>query len=230
MMPPRKAFTLIELLVVVAILALLVAILMPSAQVARELGRRTACLSNEHQIMLAAYAYTTANESRLPCGYRSAPYATWDQLLLPYGATLNLLICPSQVNGTRHYWANSNFANGYANDTTGRQTGVIGWNGYSAGLWEIPKPGTTIAFTEVRDQFADYAYGGVSVPGGGWASCLLVYEDLFILQYIHLEQENVAFCDGHVAPFPFEELLAPAAGNGDYTVETSFAMFRRVKQ
>jgi prepilin-type N-terminal cleavage/methylation domain-containing protein len=51
------AFTLIELLVVVAIIALLVAILLPSLSKARTQGKNAACLSNLHQIGLASSAY-----------------------------------------------------------------------------------------------------------------------------------------------------------------------------
>ena len=53
----RKAFTLVELLVVVSIIALLVAILLPSLRAARESARRAACLSNLRQLSMGALAY-----------------------------------------------------------------------------------------------------------------------------------------------------------------------------
>jgi len=53
----RPAFTLIELLVVVAIIALLIAILLPSLGRAREQGRRTACLANCRAISMTANIY-----------------------------------------------------------------------------------------------------------------------------------------------------------------------------
>jgi prepilin-type N-terminal cleavage/methylation domain-containing protein len=63
---PRAAFTLIEVLVVVAIIALLVAILLPSLNSARELSRRGACATHQHQIMLGLAMYTQDFKGALP--------------------------------------------------------------------------------------------------------------------------------------------------------------------
>jgi len=65
---PRRAFTLIELLVVVAIIALLLAILLPNLAAAREQGRRAKCLSNLKNIASTAvqYAQEDRNEQFVP--------------------------------------------------------------------------------------------------------------------------------------------------------------------
>ena len=63
-------FTLVELLVVVGIIAILVALLLPALQKAQEQARRTACLSNMHQIGLAMMMYGHDNKSWVPPRHR----------------------------------------------------------------------------------------------------------------------------------------------------------------
>ncbi|MEI8195683.1 MAG: prepilin-type N-terminal cleavage/methylation domain-containing protein [Phycisphaerae bacterium] len=66
---PRRGFTLIELLVVVAIIALLIAILLPSLGRAKEQAKAVQCLSNLKQMASASFAYADNNNGRFPSAY-----------------------------------------------------------------------------------------------------------------------------------------------------------------
>jgi prepilin-type N-terminal cleavage/methylation domain-containing protein len=62
----RNGFTLVELLVVISIIAILLAVLMPSLSKARDQARRIVCASQEKQLATGCFAYAMANNSRTP--------------------------------------------------------------------------------------------------------------------------------------------------------------------
>ncbi len=95
----RKGFTLIELLVVIAIIGVLIALLLPAVQSAREAARRAQCTNNLKQLALAAHNYHDAVNS-FPTGMYLHPVfgppelawnnSSWLVLLLPQYEQQNL--------------------------------------------------------------------------------------------------------------------------------------------
>jgi prepilin-type N-terminal cleavage/methylation domain-containing protein len=91
--PGPRGFTLVELLVVIAIIGVLVALLLPAVQAAREAARRTACLNNVTQLGLSLHNFEFHFET-LPAGVTNADgpirnepkgtHVSWIVKILPY--------------------------------------------------------------------------------------------------------------------------------------------------
>ena len=79
-----RGFTLVELLVVIAIVSILVALLLPAVQSAREAARRVSCINNVKQLTLACLHYDS-HHGALPYARKAdlLDAYTWTQLILP---------------------------------------------------------------------------------------------------------------------------------------------------
>jgi prepilin-type N-terminal cleavage/methylation domain-containing protein len=84
----RSAFTLVELLVVIAIIGVLVALLLPAVQAAREAARRSQCQNNLKQIGLGLQMHHDA-KGAFPAGANMGEGSMWSYFILPFMESTN---------------------------------------------------------------------------------------------------------------------------------------------
>ncbi|MCG2685419.1 MAG: DUF1559 domain-containing protein, partial [Planctomycetales bacterium] len=83
------AFTLVELLVVITIIGILIALLLPAVQAAREAARQVQCINNLKQIGLAIHGFHEA-KGALPPTRSSCSHSTWAAEIWPFIEGQNL--------------------------------------------------------------------------------------------------------------------------------------------
>ncbi len=207
-----KGFTLIELLVVISIIAILMGILMPVLNKARQQTNKLICTSNMRQIGIATQVYVIDSNYRLPpssCRITDSN-KYWLSVLSKYTREQLLFHCPSDKSDNFVDWDRplneqqdrrySSFAvNALLDPVCFRYGGTT--NQYNC-VDKICKPMYCIWISEAPDtenfQSADH------IHPESWEGSV-EYAKTFIAFDRHMGKSNYLFADGHVETLKFED-------------------------
>ena len=199
----QRAFTLVELLVVIAIIGILIALLLPAIQAARESARRVNCASNMRQIGLAMNQFCDAHQGQFPETSHTNLARSWIFTLAPFMESCDQIrICPTDPKAVdrRSALMSSYVMNGYL--------ATPGIPGAITNFKRLQAKSKTIEVFEIADAApvdpsADHVHSydwftnSEVKAGRTWAD--INYD---ITTSRHSEAANYLYADGHVELIP----------------------------
>jgi prepilin-type N-terminal cleavage/methylation domain-containing protein/prepilin-type processing-associated H-X9-DG protein len=194
----RRGFTLIELLVVISIIGILVGLLLPAVQSAREAGRRTQCASNMRNVGLAILQYVNSKNTFPPAGEFCEDATTLTSLT---SGTID----PSQ-----------SVINGFMPGGTARATAVPMYS------WVVP----ILPYMEANDMFNQWTMfpPGTSATGNGAVS----YYDPTNYIAGQASNFTIANTAIGVLKCPDDVSAQPNQGNLSYAVNGGFSLWHAI--
>lgn len=223
----KAGFTLVELLVVIGIIALLISLLLPSLNRAREQAKVVQCMSNQRQIALAATQYVTENKGYFPVFV--LPFNVnnwWPSMLKRYLGNDAVFFCPVElgpgpmnvynVNGAFWMFQYFNSSGQPLYGATQQKTRITNIRNSSS---------VVLLFEDTTDvipsrYIADPLLGGSVHPG--FTYIVTPYDGRYHAGRHFFGQDagngnsyglmNIAFVDGHVGTYSMKEYVRNLAG------------------
>ena len=207
----RAGFTLVELLVVVAIIAILIAMLLPALAGARDAAKATQCLTNLRTAGQAITSYHNDNDGRYPLSSHTTgslgDESSWLITLEPHGVTREMRRCPidpARDERISSYVTNDHFEPLVAgidyNPFTGRTLPGGRRIAYTR-IFQIPMPSETVYAAEAAGEGAvDHLH---SI---GWARADQIAQWIAVER--HRGGANYLFADGHAQALAWAHVRA----------------------
>jgi len=204
----NNGFTLIELLVVISIIALLLGILLPSLNKAKQLARKLVCSSNMRQMGIALNTYLIDSDDRLPDSscYVSDPQKYWIAILSRHLGEQLLFRCPSDKSKNFVDW----------NRPLDEQPDDSRWSSFSLNaLLDSKSPRYSGRYNRVKairkPQYCIY----VAECPSSWTSADHIHPENWFYNIElakgqiawdrHSEKSNYLFADGHAELLEIEQ-------------------------
>lgn len=230
----RDGFSLVETVVVVSTTTLLVGLLLPSLQTARQQAQRALCLSNLRQMAIAAQSYASVYDGHYPLAYYNrregtVPYfyawdfttwKDWSDATNPTRVQPGLMWMSQTIEEVQQCPVFRGPGNSLADPYTG-----YNYNTSYIGLNDLLSPVDSAQVTDVRRPSETALFGDGECTDGGankYMRAPFAHPGDTLLPdsarhagaqgYRHLSRTNVAFCDGHARSWrPIHTQTDPAA-------------------